>query len=325
MSCARPVFRAVRTNSAHRNIRVIAACLVLSLSCCAIGFPQSSRVARPSDPALVASLPPSVPPCASESLGAPADSKAPLNAPAGLRSANIAAMEALPACDTSTVTSATGSAYAMVDPCKVSNGVRTGCGQPGDLAQMELNAMGKAGQTILRAREKVLEILENPNACSAWFQQKDSNPAATFRTLSFELDRKGDQYVLESRDLGPWEVFRSPYVAKVMQADGSYATVTINAKGAFFRAQATVQEIHKEGGPRVFRGERTLHVGPYTGDTLPAQVATLLHEFGHLIDLLPTDRDDLDGKSLHNTDEVLRNCGAAVHALGGRGTFSVSR
>jgi hypothetical protein len=326
MSCARWALRGIRVYFVHRSLRIGAASLVLSLFSCAIGFPQSSRVAmRAPDPALIASLPTSSRPCASESSSAPADSKTPLNVPAGLRSANIAAMEALPVCDIPTFTSAPLAASVMVDPCKVPNGVRTSCGMPADPAQMELRAMGKAGQMISRAREKALQILENQNACSAWFQRKDSNPAATFRTLSFELDRKGDEYILESRDLGPWNIFRSPYVARVMQGDGSYATVTINAKGAFFRAQATVQEIHKEGGPRVFRGDRILRVGPYTGETLSAQVVTLLHEFGHLIDLLPTDWDDLDGKSLHNTDEVLRHCGATVDALGGRGTFSASR
>jgi hypothetical protein len=313
-------------SSARHCARAVLALLVLSAFFSSIGLPQTSRVVRlPADPPSLPSLPPSPPACASGSISTGADSKASLNVPAGLRAADIVAVEALPACDTPSTGSSSEVASPIVDPCKFSNGVRTGCGFPADAAQIQLDAMGKPGQTISRARKRVLEILETPNACSAWFEQKDSNPAATFRTLTFELDRKGDEYVLESRDLGPGEVFRSPYVARVMQADGSYATITINARGAFFRVQATVQEIHKEGGPTLFRGERTLRVGPYFGATLPAQVATLLHEFGHLIDLLPTDRDDLDGKSLHNTDEVLRNCSAAIDALGGHSVFSAAR
>jgi hypothetical protein len=312
--------------SARRASRAVFAFSVLPFISCAIGSAQSARPTRlPADPSLLASLPPLVPACDSDSLSAPPDSKATPNLPAVLRGANIAAIEALPACDTPSTAFIAEPVSPLVDPCRVSNSVRTGCGEPGDPAQIGLDAMGKPGQTISRARAQVLEILESQNACSAWFQQKDPNPAAAFRTLGFELDRKGDEYVLESRDLGPGEVFRSPYVARVMQADGSYATITINAKGAFFRVQATVQEIHKEGGPKLFRGQRTLRVGPYFGATRPAQVATLLHEFGHLIDLLPTDRDDLDGKSLHNTDEVLRNCGAAIDALGGRSVFSANR
>jgi hypothetical protein len=312
--------------SGRRFARAVLVLFVLLLFSCASGFAQAYRSTHLlGDPMPIAGLAPSPPACSSGSLSGAPNSRAPLNAPAGLRSTNIAAIDALPACDTPSTGSPSEAASPMVDPCKLPNGVRTGCVSPADAAQIQLDAMGKAGQTIARAREKVLEILESQNACSSWFQQKDSSLATTFRTLSFDLDHKSDGYVLESRDLGPADVFRSPYVARVMQADGSYSTITINAKGAFFRAQATIQEVHKEGGPTIFRGERTLRVGPYFGATLPAQVATLLHEFGHLIDLLPTDRDDLDGKSLHNTDEVLRNCGAAIDALGGRGVFSAAR
>jgi len=34
-------------------------------------------------------------------------------------------------------------------------------------------------------------------------------------------------------------------------------------------------------------------------------MVTLLHEFGHIIDLLPEDARNLDGKSVKNTDAVL--------------------
>jgi len=58
-------------------------------------------------------------------------------------------------------------------------------------AVQEIWRPGQAGQKILRARDRVLEILQSENACSAWFREKDPAPAATFRTLSFEIDRKG--------------------------------------------------------------------------------------------------------------------------------------
>jgi hypothetical protein len=68
-----------------------------------------------------------------------------------------------------------------------------------------------------------------------------------------------------------------------------------------------------------------LYVGPYTGNTLHAQVATLLHEFGHLLDLLPVDEGDQDGKSVHNTYEVLRYCRAEVESKVKRGTLAAVR
>jgi hypothetical protein len=190
--------------------------------------------------------------------------------------------------------------------------------------QAKLEAMGKAGQKISRAREKVLEILGMENACSAWFRVKDANPAATFRTLRFELDLHGEEFIRESRDMGALNLFRSPYVAKVMQGDGAYGTITINTKGAFFSDASQVLEVNKDGGPASMRGMKLLHVGPYDGDTLPAQVVALRHEFGHVIDLLPTDEDNRDGKSVQNTHEVLRYCSVEVNSLSKRSTFPAS-
>jgi len=43
-------------------------------------------------------------------------------------------------------------------------------------------------------------------------------------------------------------------------------------------------------------------------------MVTLLHELGHIINLLPEDADDLDGKSLRNTSEVLRHCRTEIEA-----------
>jgi hypothetical protein len=191
--------------------------------------------------------------------------------------------------------------------------------------QENLAAMGKTDQRILRGRGRVLQILQSENACSAWFRQKDSNPAATFRTLSYEVDRRGEELIRESDGADDMKLFRSPYVARVIQADGSYATITINLKGAFFSAMATVVEEQSGGGPRSLRGARMLRVGPYAGETLYAQILALLHEFGHLVDLLPTDEGDQDGKSVRNTKEVLRFCREEIESKVRRNTLSAMR
>jgi hypothetical protein len=185
--------------------------------------------------------------------------------------------------------------------------------------------MGKPGQKILRAREKVLEILQTENACSGWFRDKDSNPADIFRTLSFEVDRKGEEFVLKSTDRSNMIIFRNPYVAWVIQGDGRYATITINTNGAFFSPMANMVEVWKEGGPASFRGSHRTNVGPYSGDTIRAQVLTLLHEFGHVLDLLPADENNVDGKSVQNTNEVLRYCRAEIESKGRRGALLAAR
>jgi hypothetical protein len=248
--------------------------------------------------------------------------------PSPLRCAKGAGNSAIPRADTEVAGDAPSSCGALpaaapaLKPCDSPNRGATGCEEAKDPTDTSLEAMGKAGQKILRAREKVLEILGTENACSAWFRSKDSNPAATFRTLRYELDLHGEEHILESRDEGPLDLFRNPYVARVMQGDGAYGTVTINPKGAFFAVMARVFEVRREGGPPSMRATRLLHVGPYDGDTLPAQVVTLLHEFGHVLDMLPSDQDNVEGRSVQNTGEVLRNCRSELDALPKRGTVS---
>ncbi len=189
----------------------------------------------------------------------------------------------------------------------------------------DLNTMGKQGQKILLARQKVLEILQTENGCTEWYRSKDADPAATFRTVTFALDRQGEGYVRHTNEPGEMNVFRSPYVASVMQGEGPNATVTINVNGGFFYAAATVVKSRKDGGPLNFQAARLLRVGPYAGGTLNAQVVALLHEFGHVIDLLPPDWDDYEGKSRQNTEEVLRFCRAEVESKETQNPFLTSR
>jgi hypothetical protein len=293
--------------SAQPNIRAAMAFLVVMMFSCGGGVSQTATFARhPAAPLLYGHSPLAWNSCAkaagSPSIVLPAD----------------AAGGHTPSCD------ATPAVSPEALPCRTS-AARTGCARPSDPVQAQLDGMGKAGQKIFRAREKVLEILQNENTCRAWFEGKDSNPAATFRTLNFVLDLHGDEFILESRDTGPMNIFRNPYAAKVIQGDGPNGVVTLNTKGAFFSPMARVLEVHRDGGPSSFRGTQLLHIGPYAGDTLPAQVVTLLHEFGHLLDILPTDQNDVDGKSVQNTNEVLRFCSAEVDSLARRGTLAASQ
>jgi hypothetical protein len=189
------------------------------------------------------------------------------------------------------------------------------CNTSADTIPAELAVLGKPGLKIARAREEVLEILRTRNACSEWLETKDTNPAATFQSLDFSIDRHGPQDIFESKIGESITVWRQPYVASATQDGGPHTTITLNAYGAFYRPQGQVQKTGAEGGPLRGDGSRLLTVGFYRGDTLPAQMVTLLHEFGHIIDLLPEDADNLDGKSVRNTDEVLRHCRAEVEAL----------
>jgi len=222
-------------------------------------------------------------------------------------------------CDASPVSAA------PVDPCRFAGLGKTGCLATRDPVQENLAGMGKPGQKILRARERVLEILESENGCSAWFREKDADPAGTFRTLSYEVDRKGQELVRESKGAGEMKIFRNPYVARVIQANGRYATITINRNGAFLSRMAALVEEQNDAAAPTLRGARTLRVGPYEGESLHAQILVLLHEFGHIVDLLPTDEGDQDGKSVRNTNEVLRFCREEIESAVKRNTLPAAR
>jgi hypothetical protein len=188
------------------------------------------------------------------------------------------------------------------------------CNEAEDTVPADLSTLGKSGQKIARAREEVLDILRSQNVCAEWFGSKGERPAATFQSLSFSLDLHGQKDIFKSVREESFSVVRQPYVARATQDGGAHTTITINANGAFYRSQGQVLTLSQEGGPFKIQGTRLLTVGIYDGDTLPAQMVTLLHELGHIINLLPEDADDLDGKSLRNTSEVLRHCRTEIEA-----------
>lgn len=188
------------------------------------------------------------------------------------------------------------------------------CSETDNTVPAEIAALGRAGLKIARAREIALDILRSENACTSWFETKDATPAETFRSLLFLVDRHGPEDIFASIEDESTMALRQPYVAQATQDGGAHTAITINAHGAFYRPQGQVQKASRDGGPVQMGGTRLLTVGIYTGDTLRAQIVTLLHEFGHIIDLLPEDADNLDGRSVRNTNEVLRHCRDEVEA-----------
>jgi hypothetical protein len=193
------------------------------------------------------------------------------------------------------------------------------------LAEPNFATLGKRGRSVLVIRGKVLDLLNSQNSCSEWFRGASLNPAGTFKTLSFVLDSKAVDYVIESVDAGLAEAYINPYVATVVQDGGDYQIVTLNVGGAFFQASANLVRLPKEGGPVQFRGARMLRVGPYLGNTPQAQMTTLLHELGHVVNLLPLDTHDANGRSAANTAEVLRHCQSQIEAAAKQPDPPISR
>jgi hypothetical protein len=173
---------------------------------------------------------------------------------------------------------------------------------------LELSALGKQGETIARAREQVLEILQQGNACTAWFQGADPDPAEVIRSLHFALEMKGPSYVYRIRDSLGRQVLKHPWAAWSIENGGRDSTIQLNANGPFFNRTSVVMQLDPRGMPPRPDGNRLLTVSSYEGNTPEAQITILLHELGHIIGRLPEDADSWDGQSSRNTSEVLRHC-----------------
>lgn len=191
--------------------------------------------------------------------------------------------------------------------------LRAGSADPID---SELLGMGKHGREILATRTDVLSVLESHTGCSAWYLSKEPDAVAMFRSLHLALDTH-DLGLIRKVVSGQELLYIQPYVARAQQSVGPGSIITVNAHGAFFEEARGVVAVRDEGGPATYETARLLRVGNYRGGTEAARVLTLLHEFGHVIDLLPLDAGVPDGPeiSMHNTDLVLAHCKAEVESV----------
>lgn len=183
-----------------------------------------------------------------------------------------------------------------------------------DLIESELRGLHENGLLVVIARRHVLAILRENNSCSAWYAQSEPNPFAKLASLHFQLDADGENTVLGDRSYSG-VLYREPYVARAQQNVGAGSTITLNAHGAFFVSRAPVKS-GLSGGLLTPEMDRMLHVGRYAGGSLNAQVTTLLHEFAHVVDLLPVDMGESGSPllSTQNTDTVLQHCHKQIEA-----------
>jgi hypothetical protein len=185
-----------------------------------------------------------------------------------------------------------------------------------DPAGDALLTLGSDGKAIRQARAEVLALLFEPNSCSAWFQAAEPQVFEKFRSLEFAVDGAGARDILK---LAAWredDGYYQPYVARTGQNVGWGSTVTLNENGAFFKKMAPVRVVTSFDDKGYFKSSRSLSIGNYEGATLPARILALLHELGHVVNLLPIDSGVPSGPaiSVQNTEKVLRQCGAQIHA-----------
>lgn len=186
---------------------------------------------------------------------------------------------------------------------------------PLDDEARELLAAGKTGFLIESVRSEVLSLLSESNSCTDWFLSVEPAAREKFRSLRFVLDRQGDAEIVRRDGEGGLSGYYHPYVAATRQNVGPGSTITLNANGAFFLASALVRDDSHNVDRLSAASYRLLSVGTYTGGSPEAQLLTLLHEFGHIVDLLPVDADVPSAAfiSIQNTETVLHHCRSQIH------------
>lgn len=191
-----------------------------------------------------------------------------------------------------------------------------------DKVLLELMALGSRGNTIIRARDQVLAILQQSNACSSWFREAAPDPAGVFRSLHFDVEMEGTSYVFSMKDTHGRQLFKHPWAARSMENAGPDSVIQLNAHGSFFNSYAFVIELNPGGIPVRGTETRPPAIFSYGGNTQETQNTILLHELGHIIGRLPEDDDSWDGQSTRNTSVLLKHCkheirGAAHSRPGG--------
>ena len=181
----------------------------------------------------------------------------------------------------------------------------------------ELKPLGQQGVVIEQARADIISILAGENACSAWFRAAEPQAMEKFRSLRFAVDPSGKA---EIRKLDTWQgnaVFYQPYVARTGQNVGWGSTITLNANGAFFNDWAPVRIIVNAQDKGYIKSFRRLAVANFGGATREARILTLLHELGHVLDMLPIDSGVPSGPELStsNTELVLHRCGHQIREV----------
>lgn len=179
----------------------------------------------------------------------------------------------------------------------------------------ELLARGKTGLAVQQVRSEVLALLSETNSCSDWFLSAEPAAQEKFRSLHFDIDPAGSSEILKIEGAQARTDYYHPYVARTRQAVGLGSTITLNANGAFFKASAYVRDLSHPGERNSFVTFRALLVGNYSGGSPEARLLTVLHEFGHIVDLLPVDFGEPSAAflSVQNTAVVLHHCNSQIH------------
>lgn len=192
------------------------------------------------------------------------------------------------------------------------------CYEPSTRLTIELSGLGTRGDLIARVREQTLEILEEENTCTAWFEEVEPSIADVFRSLHYDVDGKGTAEIHSGRDVFGDMYFMHPWGAKAVENAGRDAFIQFNANGPFFVSKTHVIPSDTRATDSRIEAPQPVYIGPYEGASVEARLTIMLHELGHIVGRLPTDDISWNGRSSENTREVLRHCKKEIREIARR-------
>jgi len=170
------------------------------------------------------------------------------------------------------------------------------------------------GEELERARQQVLVILQANGGCSAWLKETDPNVVEIFRSLRLRVVDEDVSYIQQTYDPRKGFLFKHPWAARTHELAGREALVEFNLNGPFFLSSLPVVQIASPIDAGRFHGFHALSIGSFRGNSLAAQMTTMLHELAHVIGRIPVDDDSWDGRSTRNTAQVLQHCKTEIRA-----------
>jgi len=180
-------------------------------------------------------------------------------------------------------------------------------------------SLDDGGELVARVRVQVLALLQTENACAAWFKESEPDAAGVFASLRIEIGERKPAYVVHMKNEDGDNRFKHPWAARTTQAGGRDSLIWLNPGGPFFNSSSLVVDLDPMSALLIPGTTRRLFVGSFAGSTNEAQMATLIHELGHVVGRIPEDDDSWDGRSSRNTEEVMKHCKHEIRSIAKNG------
>jgi hypothetical protein len=154
----------------------------------------------------------------------------------------------------------------------------------------------------------VKDVLVSSGDCAKFFDSAKIDALTRFDNTDFVTVNGPDRVTWALVNSKPTQVPPYAWDAQVQPGVGRF--VQLNRNRGFY--QQTTRNVLAGGGYGSNLSTGTIKAGDFIGGSLEYQITTVLHELGHLVDLLPSDKSGGPEASNANTNLILSKCKDAI-------------